>query len=107
MDGLFWNTNIDKAEILKSFQSRQDICYGERRLLTAVMLQAIEDLNPTQEATGYENVAANKARVIRSATHWFKSPSDSFNSFIGICEMLNMCPDTARRRIFNGKGGKR
>ena len=98
---------MNQIEVLRSFQNRETSYYGERRLWVATLIQAIEDLNPKCEAVGEGNTEINKKRIRQSAISWFKSSNNLINSFVGICEMLNMCPDTARRRILNGKGDKR
>ena len=96
---------IGKFEILKSYQDRTIPDLGERSLWAAVLMQAIDDLDPTYEAAGWDNPKVNRIRIIKSAIHWFKSSNNSFNSFIGICEAFGICPDKARRKLLNGGKG--
>ena len=98
--------DMNRIEISWSYQNRNIPDLGERSLWAAVLIQAIEDLNPRVEAVGdmYINEKANRIRVKESALVWIKSSNDLFNSFIGICNAFDLCPDTLRRKILK-KGG--
>lgn len=100
------NKEMKRFEILKTYQDRTIPDLGERRLLAAVLLKAIEDLDPKTEAIGdyISNIKVNTVRIKQSALYWIKSSNNSFNSFIGICEMLGIYPNQARRKLLNGAG---
>jgi hypothetical protein len=87
-------------EILKTYQDRIIPDFGERMLWAAVLLQAIADLDP-KSATSDES-PIGRARIKQSALFWIKSSDDSFNSFIGICETIGICPDKMRQKVLNG-----
>lgn len=61
---------------------------GERRLLTAILYQAIKDLESSDTATRLE------------VTRWFiDKETTGWGSFIHICDILNICPLRLKKEI--------
>jgi hypothetical protein len=66
---------------------------AERELWTSVVLQAINDLT---ETTGPTPVAFQKAAQL-----WFESTSQQPCAFLWVCNLLNLAPDAALKRILH------
>jgi hypothetical protein len=66
---------------------------AERELWTSVVLQAIDDLGGT---TGPNPLILQKA-----AQRWFESTSQQPCAFLWVCNLLNLAPDAALKRILH------
>ena len=61
-----------------------------KKLWTAVLMQAVKDLKKGRCKGGEYQPAI-----------WFNDTNEDIQSFIGICETLNIDPDKTRTAIFN------
>lgn len=74
-----------------------------KRMWADVFAQALKDLFPSS----YKRSIAQDV-YYKSAAWWFEERDDErFNSFHGLCDLLNMDPDKIRERITNDLPGIR
>ncbi len=79
---------------LFDFPADRDLeAIAERELWTSVVLQAIGDLAGT---TGPNPLILQKA-----AQRWFESTSQEPCAFLWVCNLLNLAPDAALKRILH------
>jgi len=66
---------------------------AERELWTSVVLQAINDLTATK--------GPNPQAMQEAAQRWFESTSEEPRAFLWVCNLLNLAPDAALKRILH------
>ena len=66
---------------------------AERELWTSVVLQAINDLTETK--------GPNPQAMQEAAQRWFESPSEEPRAFLWVCNLINLAPDAALKRILH------
>lgn len=77
----------------------------ERRLLAAMLAQAVEDLRDAKMPSGSPaNRESAKARIHAEVREWIESRDDSSPfTFIGCCEALGLDPGFVRTLIHRGQ----
>ena len=71
-----------------------------KKLWAAVLAQAIEDLSIGEYNLKNGKGLSDAHQLIRNdAKVWINSKNDCFNSFIGVCDILEICPMKTRAKI--------
>ncbi len=73
---------------------------AERALVLAVLWQAVADLQKYRFATRRQH-----QRLYMEAYEWVASAERSWTySFVNLCELLNLSPESLREELLNGSG---
>ena len=75
--------------IFEAVETSDTVIQPELRLWAAVLAQGIKD---AYRGTNLQRIDANK---------WVMSPRNEINSFVGICQLLDIDPTVVRELIFS------